>query len=93
MISIETETLITLPQAARRIPTHPHPATVHRWAMSGKLEWVWIGGRRYRSLEAIKRMFARDNGSVDSPPVSASFAERRRQIAEADREADELGLV
>ena len=62
MIDPVTETLETLAEAARSLPSRPHPSTLHRWRLRGirgvKLDTILIGGRRYTSREALQRFFA-----------------------------------
>jgi hypothetical protein len=97
MIDIKTETLLNLPDAARRIPSSrggkpTHPATVCRLIQSGKLEGIRLGGRWVTSLEALQRYADRETIMVlgESPPAGSVSAQRRRERAE--READALGI-
>lgn len=64
MISISTETVLSLHEACRRLPARragrpTHPATLHRWATTGingtKLETLRIGGVVCTSIEALQR--------------------------------------
>ncbi len=61
-IDIENETLITLAEAAARLPRRPSICTMHRWCQTGVrdavLASVFICGRRYTSVEALRRFLA-----------------------------------
>lgn len=58
MIDIASETLLSLPDAARHLPGQPHASTVFRWASRGvrgvRLETCLVGGRRYTSRQALQ---------------------------------------
>jgi len=58
VIDIVSETLISLPEAARFLPSPPHPSTVFRWATRGvrgvQLETCLVGGRRFTSRRALQ---------------------------------------
>jgi hypothetical protein len=95
MIDIDNEQLRLLTKASADVPGTPHVSTLIRWALRGlkgiKLETVVVGGRRYTSVEAIRRFLARLN-----EPRSASRAplpERRQQEVErAERRLDAEGI-
>ena len=60
MIDIATEKLLSLPEAAKLIPScrngrPTHPATIWRLINRGQLEGVYLGTRWATSLEAIQR--------------------------------------
>ena len=81
MIDCELETLITLKQAAQRLPCSKigrvlSISTVWRWALQqdDPLETITVGGRRYTSMEAIARFIERCNRKV--PAASTKPAER-----------------
>lgn len=66
MINHENERLISLSQAAKRLPRRDdgqpvHRNTVARWARGGiagvVLETLRVGRRRYTSIEACQRFF------------------------------------
>jgi hypothetical protein len=63
-IQIDGEELLTLTEAARRLPVknsgrRVHVAAVYRWASSGcrgvTLETIQIGGQRFTSVSALQR--------------------------------------
>ncbi len=67
MLDYQNETVLSLQDAAARLPrrrrgARPHVTTLYRWAQTGcrgvKLETVQIGGTRCTSLEALDRFFA-----------------------------------
>jgi hypothetical protein len=52
-----------------------------------------IGGRRVTSLEALDRFFERVTAVADGEPVPAETSrQRQREIEEAERRADEMGV-
>jgi len=66
MIDLRTETILTLAEAASRLPKRragkkPHVATLYRWASRGlrgvKLEMLQVGGTTCTSVEALQRFF------------------------------------
>lgn len=87
-IDITSETLISLPEAARRIPGKPNLSTVHRWRLAGvrgqRIETVLVGGRRFTSVESIERFLAALNGgAVVTPRLAAADDRRAVQTAAA----------
>lgn len=91
MIDVQTESLLTFTQAARHLPTRPHVSTVWRWAATGGLETVRLGGRVYTSAEALDR-FAEHRGGKRKQPESTPTPQRQREIADAERKLKEAGL-
>ncbi len=66
MIDVSTEEVVSLAEAASRLPRRragkkPHPCTLYRWTTGGlrgvRLESVQIGGTRCTSFEALTRFF------------------------------------
>ncbi|GAA4465472.1 DUF1580 domain-containing protein [Novipirellula rosea] len=61
-LNLLTEDLITLNEAVKEIPTHPHLSTVWRWHKRGingiKLETIKIGSNILTTKQAITRFFA-----------------------------------
>lgn len=86
MIDVASETLLTLPDASKRLPNRPSLCTLWRWRNKGvrgrRLESVTIGGLVYTSLEALAR-FALQNGA-DNAPTIRSPAKREREIRRAE---------
>ena len=78
MIDIDSEQLLTLAEAAREVPGRRHAGTLSRWwrkAVHGvRLETVLVGGRRFTSLEAIRRFIERlsEPRPADEPPKRRS---------------------
>ena len=95
MIDIATETLITLKDAAARIPPSragrpTHAATIWRLIRARKLEGVRVGGRWVTSLEALQRYADRETlAALGDEPAPAPPMTRRRaaEIERAEREA------
>ena len=69
MISIHSETLVPLSEAAAHVPQAPHASTVQRWFLRGvrgvRLETVLIGGKRFTSVEALDRFHRAVNSHED----------------------------
>jgi len=87
------EDMISLAEAARRLPGKPHPATISRWQRHGlkgkKLETVVVGGRRYTSVEALSRFIdATTRARETEPPALAVVAAivGERTTAHVDRD-------
>lgn len=92
MIDINREELLTLAQAARRIPSRTgkglHVSTVGRWALKGlrgvKLETIQVGGTKYTSKEAVQRFF---------DALTRLTEKRRDQGERLDKVEAELGRM
>ena len=80
MIDPNSETLISLAEAARSLPRRrggkrPHVSCLYRWTTSGcrgvVLESIQVGGTRCTSREALARFFQRltQDDAADLPPV------------------------
>jgi Protein of unknown function (DUF1580) len=87
-----TENLRSFGEASKALPGRPHVSTLHRWAGRGvrgrRLETVLIGGRRFTSLEALKR-FAAGNGD---PCGSVPAASTRPAADDVERRLDAAGF-
>jgi hypothetical protein len=108
MIETSTETLLSLRDAAKRLPgrrqgKRPAVETLYRWTLHGcrgiVLESAQIGGTRCTSIEALDRFFAALSaasraGQLVPPPLSTArmSAARRRQVEQAERELTEAGI-
>jgi hypothetical protein len=85
------ETLVTLAQAAKRLPGRPHVSTLWRWARRGVrgivLETYVVAGRRFTSTEALERFASATTAAANgvSPPMRTP-ARREREIKNAERE-------
>lgn len=92
MIDIERENLVLLSRASALVPGRPHASTLIRWALRGirgrKLETVIVGGRRYTSVEAVRRFVEHGN----APDILAPSAQRQRQVRDAERMLDLHGI-
>jgi hypothetical protein len=100
MIDLANETLLNLPDAARRIPPSragrpTHPATIFRLIQSRKLEGIRLGGRWVTSIEALQRYAERETLAAlgePVPPVPVQSKARRQAIERAEREAELMGI-
>ena len=95
-IQFQSETVVSLREAARALPVRRHGKPLHistlcRWAKRGVrgvvLETLRIGGTRYTSLEALQRFFERQSTSETCGP-----AEPTRASTAADRDLERRGL-
>jgi len=77
-INIYEDDLISISQAARKLPTKPAPATIWRWHAKGvnriKLETVVVGGKRYTTEKAFVEFVRAVTKAADE-----SQDERRRK--------------
>ena len=88
------QTLLSLPEAADRLPGHPHVNTVFRWATRGiRLETVLWGGRRFVSVESLCR-FAEQLTAISAghPPSMHTAKRRERDVAQAERDLAKEGF-
>ena len=100
MIDIRDENCCRLTEAAKFLPRgrsgkRVHVATLYRWSQRGikgvKLETIRIGGTTYTSTEALQRFAERCSGS-DTRREKQTPHRRRREIEQAERRLDELGI-
>jgi len=100
MIDPNTETLISLTEAARILPARrrgkkPHVSCIYRWTTAGCkgviLESLQCGGTRVTSREALARFFERLTGVPEAIPVVPSRA-LRAAVAAAERQLDAAGI-
>jgi len=97
MIDPQTETIISLTEAAKMAPARPNITTVWRWRNRGvrgvRLETFLSGGRRFTSVEALRRFQDRVTAAADGVPVRAETPrQRERAIDRAEKEAARLGV-
>jgi hypothetical protein len=102
MIDPNSETLISLAEAAKHLPRRragkrPHVSCVYRWTTSGckgiVLESLQIGGTRCTSREALTRFFNRltQGDAPDVPPIRTA-AQRQRAADSAIKELERAGV-
>lgn len=105
MIDPNTETLVTLTEAARLLPRRRagkkvHPSCCYRWTTTGCkgviLESIQVGGTRCTSREALARFFADLTGLSGVPAVQPHRPRtptgRRRASERATRELQREGV-
>lgn len=93
MIDVANEHLLTLSQAARRIPGRGgrkriHPSCLYRWAREGVhgavLETCVVGGTQFTSEEALQRfseyLTAARLGPVARGPTAKRVATARKEL-------------
>ena len=99
MIRLDAEHLLSLTDAAKRLPRRrmgkrPHVATLYRWSTRGVrgevLETIQVGGTRCTSTEALQRFAERLSRPFtgDSPRSDTGRSEHRR----AERQLDAAGI-
>ena len=98
MISLAKEQVLTLNDAAKRLPRRrggkrPHIATLYRWAQSGvrgvQLEVLRVGGTLCTSVEALQRFAERCSGIE---PSARTSRQRQKQKAQAEAELTAAGI-
>jgi hypothetical protein len=102
MIDSNTETLISLSEAAKHLPRRragkrPHVSCIYRWTTAGCrgviLESIQVGGTRCTSKEALARFFCRlTSGDATEAPKVRSVAKRERAVAKAMKELEQAGV-
>jgi hypothetical protein len=99
MIDSQTETIVTLAQAADQLPRRrrgrkTHISTLYRWATAGcrgvVLETIQVGGTRCTSREGLQRFFERLSASVHAGAVPGPGV-KRRTLAQRRRDSEEAG--
>jgi len=102
MIDPNTETLVSLSEAAKLLPTRRagkkvHPSCLYRWTTTGCrgviLESIQVGGTRCTSKESLALFFHRLTQNWESAPKNRQTPAQRRRAAEAaERELTGEGL-
>lgn len=107
MIDLATETVVTLTDAPRHLPSRrrgrkPHSSTLWRWAKYGvkgadgaviKLETIRVGGSTCTSVEGLQRFCEALTARPEpGPHPSRTPAARRKAIEQADRALDAHGI-
>lgn len=99
MIDLASENLISLREAARRLPGRRgrgvHIATVYRWAQSGvagvRLEVLRLGGQLVTSVESLQRFAEQLSKSSDCEQLRSRRSPKKAS-ARAGKVLDELGI-
>jgi hypothetical protein len=97
MIDLDNDVLLTIPQAAARLPGRVSVASIYRWMQRGirkvRLSTVLIGGRRFVSLRALEEFIAATTAAANgesAPPRTPR--QRARAIAAAERKLADAGI-
>jgi len=97
MIKLTSEEVITLTEAATRLPRlrggkRIHLSTLYRWAQNGvrgeRLETIRVGGTICTSTESLQRFCDR----LSKEPKPSLSPRRLREIRRAEELADRLGI-
>ncbi len=100
MIDLNTETVLALPQAAKRIPCNrdgkqTHVSTLMRWIQKGvkgvRLEATKPGGRWLTSVEALQRFSDKLAQAEGVEIVPEPRSSRHLSATRAAEELDRLG--
>src|SRR4051812_28261773 len=97
MIDTTNEQLITLAEATKILPGRPNLSTLWRWRLRGvrgvTLETILSGGKRFTSVEALRRFQEQVTAAADGRPILAETPrQRERAIDRAEKRAAELGV-
>ena len=100
MIDFSNETPVPINQAPKHYPAgRPNISTVYRHFGRGcrgtRLETFVEGGRRYTTIEAIRRFVARTTANspgADPPPSRPTSRQREASISKAEAELAEAGI-
>lgn len=102
MIDITSETVLSIAQAAKAVPSRSpgkrvHTATIWRWISYGckgiLLESCRIGGSTYTSREALQRFAdALTRANPKSVRLPNQAASRSKQIEAAERACEAAGI-
>lgn len=100
MIDPNTETLISLTEAAKSLPARrggkkPHTSCLYRWTTVGCkgviLESIQVGGTRCVSKESLARFFAALTIATGPSPSTPSLS-KAQALTGAERELDAAGI-
>ena len=91
MIEIQTESLLSISDAAKSRPSRPHVSTLWRWINRGvrgvQLETCLIGGRRFTSVEALERFSVATTSAANGKSCDVRTPKhRQRAIEQAEKE-------
>ncbi len=98
-IDIACDELIPIREVPKRLPKKPcgkriHISAVYRWMQKGvrgvKLDFVFIGGTRYTSVEALQRFVDRLSMNDRGIPRESTPRRRQMEIDTAAREAKRI---
>jgi uncharacterized protein DUF1580 len=102
MIDTHAETLLTLSDVTKLLPTRRggkrvHISCVYRWTVTGcrgvVLDSTQIGATRCTSHEALARFFERLTADRTGAPVpTRTPRQQQRDIAQAVKELDDAGI-
>lgn len=93
---LASEQMLTLSEAAKLIPGHPHPSSLWRWCRKGvkardgqriHLDHHRFGGRLFTSVEALDR-FGAALAAVDVEDLDQRASPPARRRSSAQRERD-----
>jgi len=97
-MDVFSQPVITLTEAAKRLPGRPHVSTLHRWRKRGvggvKLKTQKLGGRRVVAVSDLEEFIEAVTAAADGEPSPPRTAKKRqRAIEAAERELDRAGIT
>lgn len=100
MIDLSSEQVLSLKEAARRLPRQAngkkvHVSTLHRWCSRGlkgvRLESLKLGGRLVTSVEALQRFAERCSTAEPEQRVSPQ-KQHQQAYEQAEAELEDAGI-
>jgi hypothetical protein len=101
-INIQTDEMLTLSGAAKRLPNRPSASSLWRWCRKGirghRLEYIRIGSKIFTTFGALNRFFSvladsdELSSSVRRPYVKPTTAARDKAIQQAAKVLDNDGI-
>ena len=97
MIDTEREHVITFAEATKIPQSRPNLSTVWRWHLRGvrgvRLETFMWGGKRFTTVEALRRFQERVTAAADGGTERVETPrQRQRAIERAEQKAKDLGV-
>jgi len=97
MIDTEHEKIITLADATKILPGRPNLSTLWRWRLRGvrgvTLETILSGGKRFTSVEALRRFQERVTAAADGVEHNPlTNRQRAASVSAAKSELEAAGI-
>jgi len=98
-MSIFSEPVFTLTEAAKRLPGRPHISTIHRWRTRGihgiRLRTHMIGGRRMVALSDLEAFLNAVTAAADKglAPTRRNSNRREEKISRTERQLADAGIL
>ena len=92
MIDALNDKLLTLAEAAKRLPSRPCVMSVFRWLKKGRLAGVKVGARWYTTEGALTDFIANCNTAAPQGTPPATAKQRQARVTKAKKELAKMGL-